>query len=256
MYIEKPLYTWIRAVGRSLCSHCCFGQINRRTWCPIRSPGNWCSLDRSCREWGKYRRGWMCQLQKRKMNGGCTVDTVFYNPYMHRFRLKELTWAITGGSTVARVAVTAVTIHVIHTRAVDARATAALIYVSCQSESVNSAQHRNIITYMHVLWKNVKRLKAKQMTNLLPGVGCMILFVTFYIQFWNGGRGGRVVFERSFLDYTSEMLTAAVDSIVASSAWTGVAIDVVSTRSVHTRAAGTLIDVSCNQCTFINIVLW
>ena len=146
MYIEKPLYTWIRAVGRSLCSHCCFGQINRRTWCPIRSPGNWCSLDRSCREWGKYRRGWMCQLQKRKMNGGCTVDTVFYNPYMHRFRLKELTWAITGGSTVARVAVTAVTIHVIHTRAVDARATAALIYVSCQSESVNSVQHRNIIT--------------------------------------------------------------------------------------------------------------
>ena len=48
------------------------------------------------------------------------------------------------------VAITAVMIHVIHTRAVDARATAALINVACYNESVG-LQQQNAITYVHAL---------------------------------------------------------------------------------------------------------
>ena len=66
--------------------------------------------------------------------------------------------------------------------------------------------------------KKCKTLKSK--TNDKPSTWCwmhdFVRYILYSILKW--GRGGRVVFERSFLDYTSEMLTAAVDSIVASSA--------------------------------------
>ena len=50
--------------------------------------------------------------------------------------------------------------------------------------------------------------------------------------------------------FSSSVLTVASGALVARIARARVAVDVVGTRAVKTRAAATLVDVSCKQCTF------